>query len=161
MSTQPRQHHYIFGHVAMRSLTQSDPAQMLAVLASPRAQEFLESLWGRVGEDLPEGDRVDAAGLGVVMEALDDGGPVAIVTLPEPAGMTEAHMIAVAGTSSGCRFITLEYTLSALDESATPQTVLCEWSDQAHLNFGEGPEPTRAAFLAAVKKLVAGKDDAG
>lgn len=135
---------------------------MLTVLASEHSADFLASLWGRVAEDLPEDEHLDGAGLCVHAATIPPGIPCAIVELPEPRGMTEAHFIAVVpvpgeGPGVGCRYITLEYTLDITADEPTPQTALCEWTEMGHLNFGGGPEPTLEAFVEAVGKMMAPK----
>jgi len=49
----------------------------------------------------------------------------------------------------------LEHGLNPL--TGDTYTVLCEWRDQKHLNYGRGPEVTVDAFGSAVSDLVTGK----
>ena len=48
------------------------------------------------------------------------------------------------------------FTLEKGDDPTTGEsrTVLCAWEGDSHLNYGDGPEPTPEAFIAAVTQLI-------
>ena len=70
----------------------------------------------------------------------------------------EAHMVGIILTgvpedaeseSKGSfRYFTLEHGVN-LDDSI--RTVFCEWDDEGHKNFGDGPLPTVEAFANAIE----------
>ena len=69
-----------------------------------------------------------------------------VIELPRPAALLEAYFVAVVfgGKTRETDYLTLE-------AAGAGETMLCGWTeDQQHLNFGEGPEPTRSAFIKAV-----------
>src|SRR5262245_29676550 len=130
----PRHHHYLFAHRALYACASEEPQKTIALLSSDDAQDFLEGLWAHVGEQLPAEDRLISAGLGSRIARLDEKHQVALVTLPEPQGTTEAHFVAIIFTppqrslfgrkKADVRYVTLERGMELSGES---RTVLCEW----------------------------------
>ncbi len=49
------------------------------------------------------------------------------------------------------RLVTLEKGFSLSNE---PRTVLAEWANDSHANYGDGPEPTLDAFVGARAEYV-------
>jgi hypothetical protein len=112
--------------------------------------EFLNSLWTRVGEDLPPEDRVGPEGI-EVKKHTSPSQEVVVVALPRPEHGAEAYFVAVVVEPSGStRYFTLEHSWN-LDDS--PRTVLCEWVGDQHFNLGTGPDPTEEEFVQAVSGL--------
>jgi len=114
----------------------------------------LDGFWDQVGQTLPEDERLPSAGLAVSDHHIDDS-DVLLVTFPAPVGPPEAHFAAIAlSTHDGrVRYITLERGLIPAD--GTRYTVLCEWTDEHHVNLGAGPEPEPDAFLSALRPILA------
>ncbi len=82
-----------------------------------------------------------------------------IVQFPEPKGPVEAYFVAIviredpeSGAKDWCRYITLE--LSAERSNAT---VLAEWRDGGHFNYGSGPPADPKAFKQAVISHIEGR----
>jgi hypothetical protein len=157
----PRHHHYLFAHRALYACACEEPQKTITLLSSDDAQDFLEGLWTHVGEQLPDEDRLTFEGLSSRVARLDEKHMVALVTMPEPQGTTEAHFVAIIFTppqrslfgrkKTDLRYITLERGMELSGES---RTVLCEWRDDSHLNYGNGPEATEVAFLEVVQGMV-------
>ena len=176
----PRDHHYIFAHHVLRSVAMEQRLKVLAVLASPQADEFLRMLWQeaytaaaasmqQVGQALPP--RLEAEVLRVTTGTAANH-PTAIVTLPPPLGITEAYMVGiVAGgvsieqpheewdESSELRYFTLERGVG--DDLSANRTVLCEWTGERHANYGDGPPPDPASFAAAIERLLSAGSASG
>ncbi len=82
-----------------------------------------------------------------------------VLTLPMPRQPTEAWFAAIVGSATDPAYF--RYFLweqgESLDEK--PLTVIAEWSDKGHLNYGNGPPFTgdlagdRAAFIARVMQI--------
>lgn len=159
MSAGPSQH-YVFVHRALPSVLFHDPSWLLAVLNGPDAQRLLGDLWSRAGERSPLEGRREPDGLGV--ETFLGGAHLfALITLPPPHAVAEAHLVAaVAGfvdadepsldALAWARLFTLEYGVDLTTE--VPCTFLCEWTpDGRHHNLGAGPPTDAAAFVQAVQ----------
>jgi hypothetical protein len=166
----PRLRHYEFAHFALRQVALSDPLAFLGNMASELRQEFLAAVLAMVDERF--GDAADAGEFTArdfrVLPTRVGRYPCAIVVMPPPGAVTEAHLIAlvmladlsdpdaVHGEIQG-RYFTLEQGIH-IDRST--RTVLCEWTaDGQHLNYGDCPEPTPAAFAAAIEPLVRAAPD--
>lgn len=154
-----RTQHYIFAHYALRSAVTANPIEAMAALAAPRGQAVLESIWNDLGAEVAKkrGVRpIPSAGLSAAVSDLA-GRPCALITLPPPQGNTEAHLLAIVLDNStpkpAIRYFTLERGFHVADNS--PRTVLCEWTDSKHVNYGDGPPPNPEAFLAAVRDRLA------
>ena len=148
----PRPHHYRFGHRALPSVLLSPRVDLRAIVDQGRVLAGLRSTWVSVGEELDAQDRLDDDGLNcAVVEVAGTQG--LLVTLPAPADATEAYFtlvlpLAPAGTR---RYFTLEFSWDVV--GARPSTVIGEWSDRGHLNWGGSPAPDPASFLTAVERL--------
>lgn len=133
----PRQHHYVFGHVALRQVATADPDRFLAVFEGPDGGEFVRDLWLDVGRSVPPDDRIPDFGLSVGLHEVA-GRTVVLVRCPEPEGTTECHLIAIVDVEGGLRYLTLEKGFS-LGDDPVERTVLCEWVGERHCNYGDGP----------------------
>ena len=163
-----RDHHYTFAHLFLRAAATERKLDLLAILASPQADDYLLDLWQSAyeflaheagGKGQPPPGRVDATGLSSAEGALIDGYPTALVRLPPPQGLTEAYFVALCGvgaeigtatrlwdTDAPLRFFMLELSLGG--------TMLCEWHDDTHSNFGGGPPADLVSFVAAVEQVM-------
>jgi hypothetical protein len=155
----PRAHHYVMAHVALRQIGLSDPLRYLAILGSEEASGFLEHIFSMVSDDVTDQEAdFCAEDIKVHCQRVGDY-PCAVIEMPEPKSITETFftglvMLKQVGTdfSDGekipARYFTLE---KGYDESGVSRTVFCEWSDEAHSNYGEGPEPTLVGFCEAIE----------
>lgn len=150
--SKPRQHHYVFAHRVLPGMALSQPARFISELRGG-GDAFLRSVWDRVAEDVPTSLRLTADGL--AFEIIDsDEGTIAVVVLPEASGEAEAHFVAlvVHHQPEKARFFTLESAFSPVTQSR--YNVLGEWTEDSHLNFGEGPSADQEAFVHAVMERV-------
>jgi hypothetical protein len=156
----PRAHHYYFAHAALRNLAMEAPDQVVLALCSGDGEVFLRRVWDEVAREFASAGHeepvVGAEGLETV-SARVAGRPCALVTLPPPVATTEAHFVAIvlnheideplkspAGDQPQVYYFTLEKGF-ALD--GRPRTVFCEWSGEAHHNYGDGPAAEGRLFL--------------
>jgi hypothetical protein len=161
--TRARPVHYSFVHHALRSVALSDPLFYLGVLASPDALKFLGHLLQQVVQHMglttpPPDFNLDDL---TVHPVRVGGFPCAIVELPRPIAQTEAFFSAAVlltpldtqpmPEKPAVRYFTLE---QSFDLDGTPFAMMCEWTDTAHMNFGGGPPPRLAAFVAAIEHLI-------
>ncbi|MCG6154860.1 hypothetical protein [Rubinisphaera margarita] len=150
---------YVFAHYALRSFALSEPLQVLGMLASPQAARFLDLIIGTVTKQCGSPPSFTSADITVHPLRIGDHA-TSIVELPGVQEPAEAYFVAVVLPISAipseesdevadgeARYFTLEKTLS-LGESAkdAPPTVFCEWNQDAHTNYGEGPAPTLKGF---------------
>lgn len=87
---------------------------------------------------------------------LDDTRHGVLIQLPEPKNTNEAYFAAIVITKSSenfdeFRYFTLEYSKGF---DGFLRTVLCEWKDGTHFNYGDGPPPQSAAFIESLKRLL-------
>ena len=102
---------------------------------------------GALGEQLDESERLDPAGLTASLHTIPNG-RVVLIRLPPAEHTTEVHLAAITLVrDKDPRLFVLEHSWT-LDNQ--PSTVLGEWTERGHINFGSGPKPAEAAFLAAV-----------
>lgn len=165
---QPRAQHYIFAHRFLPALTFQMGVTTVLILANPEKSDlFLHKLWNDVAEknEIPLDEQITPDPLNATVERVGDK-LIAIVQLPPPQAVTEAHFVAIVSDlppepgdddapesiealrqqlrQTPLRYFSLENGYS-LDN--TPRTAFCEWTKEGHLNMGDGPKPTREAFL--------------
>jgi hypothetical protein len=140
-----------------------DPKQMLPLVSET---EPLLALWKWLAGELgsSSGMVVEPTGLTGEVFAVDDVGPMAVITFPAPACPPEAYFAAavclvdgdgVSGQKATVRYLTLERTVETPESAGTEPTVMGEWTAEGtHINYGAGPRPTRDAFIEAVRSLV-------
>ncbi|MES2946501.1 MAG: hypothetical protein V4772_26835 [Pseudomonadota bacterium] len=155
---EPRDHHYVFAHYTVREACAHDPLRFFAIVASPDQELFIAWLWKttekRVGKPLID---VDPSELKVITCRVKES-PAIILQMPSPVASAEAHLVAVlltdlqkpidTETKAAFRYFTLEHGVT-LDGST--RTVLCEWDESGHRNFGDGPLPTVEAFATVLE----------
>jgi hypothetical protein len=142
----------------------AQPGKVLAILSGPDGQRFLVDTWETAGKHCaPEGRR-DPDGLGLSISPTGTTGLVAVVRLPAPTQVPEAHFVAIFGRFATpgqpdpgqlkwVRIFTLELGTHPLTEA--PCTMLCEWTDAGdHKNYGEGPPPDEELFVEAALDLI-------
>jgi hypothetical protein len=159
--------HYLLAHVILRQIALSNPLQYLALMASPRAAEFLKDIHADVVEDCRRnGETVDFSPDELKIHCVRLGDfPCAVIEMPPPAATPEAYFTALVVYISTAddlsadpqpvpaRYFTLEKGMSfGNSQMVTPRTVLCEWTSTAHSNFGDGPEPTLEAFMKSLPR---------
>lgn len=149
---------YVLAHLALRHLALGNPLQFLGVLASPDAKDFIQSVIDDVVEKSQCPATFDAASVNAHPTRIHSF-PCAILEFPPPEKMAEAFMVALVvfldlneGEPSDlesveARYFTLEKGFTSTNE---PRTVLCEWTEESHLNYGDGPAPTVEEFIAAL-----------
>lgn len=152
--------HYVFAHRALPSVTFQDPTRMLAVLCGPDATRLLHDLWEQAGSHCsPEGKRTPE-GLSVEAGRAGSDSIVAVIRLPSPGDIGEAHFVALVAKLASpdapsldklayTRCFTLERGVDFRTDQ--PCTFLCEWAeDGKHVNHGVGPAISEDAFVQAI-----------
>ncbi|MBZ0119481.1 MAG: hypothetical protein K8H88_21000 [Sandaracinaceae bacterium] len=152
----PRDHHYAFAHMALPSVVFGlGPRVDLERMAAERA--FFTDLWTEAGRAMG-GELLPAEGLSA--QYVRDGElDAVIVTMPQARFPVEAIMTAIVRRTTRrmlvfsrreLRYLTLEVGVTLTGDQAG-RTVLGEWTQEpSHLNFGDGPPPTREDFVTAV-----------
>lgn len=161
-----RCHHYVFAHVALRSVAFDHPLGFLGMLASPEPHRLLSDLMQSVSEHCREMEpQPDFHVDDIAVHTVRIGKyPCAAIEMPRPRAMTEAFFVAAVllvdpalgmpdPSEVTLRYFTLEKGMS---HDGSPRTVLCEWTrDGTHANYGDGPAPRLESFTAAVQDLLA------
>ncbi len=147
---QPRNHHYIFAHVAMRNMFLTEPQRFISALKK-QGRSFLEAVWDRVGDDLPKEEVLPHEQISLDLRNSPDS-TLAIIALPPAEIIAEAILVGCylpkkTNSKGQPRFFTLEF---GFRDDGTHRTVFCEWNSGSHLNFGDGPEATTEAFSEAI-----------
>lgn len=158
---QPRAHHYTFAHLAVRAVALDDPLRFFALVASEDRRKVVEWLWDLVCKNTEGAEKPDFGADDIALTTCRVADlPTMVFAMPEPRAVTEAHFVAIVLTGDGgeggngtARYFTLECG-DTLEGGA--RTVLCEWTQEAHANFGDGPPAELAPFLAAVEAKLRG-----
>lgn len=159
--SEPRDHHYFFAHYTVREVCAHDPMEFFAIIASPEQERFVAWLWQttekRIGRPITD---VEPSQMTITTCRVKES-PAVILKMPSPVAASEAHLVGVLLTGlqqaaeseaePGFRYFTLEHGVK-LDR--TTRTVLCEWDEAGHKNFGDGPPPTVEAFASAIEGLI-------
>lgn len=153
---EPRRQHYEFVHVVLRAIAFRTGAYLLVMADSGRLAEQLRGTWDKVGEDLPEQERIPATGLAA---GLYTYGPIraAVIALPHARHVGEAYLVAyvliedpVFGAGDP-EFFVLEHDVLPDGE---PGTRVTRWTrDGRHLDLGPGPLPEIGAFLETISRV--------
>src|SRR5262245_23103137 len=85
--------HYVLAHYALRQFALSDPESFLAIMASPRAREFLQSVIDDACKSASLKPAFSAEDLFVHLTCVGPY-PCAIVEFPPPQKMTEVYFTA-------------------------------------------------------------------
>lgn len=152
--------HYVFAHYALRQIALAEPMPFLEIAASPDADKFIAALLQQVVKQCGREAGFDAAEIKVYPTRVNNY-PCAVIEMPEPQVAAEAWLVGVVVPVDfsvkvpadldldqiTAQYYTLEKGVSLTGE---PRTVLAGWDDQRHNNYGDGPEPTVEAFVAAL-----------
>lgn len=153
---------YALAHYALRFIALGDPLRFLALAASPDAPQFIAAVMKDVAEKCGRTPSFRPHDVKIHPTRVGDF-PCAVIEFPEPKEIAEAHFVAlvVAVDTSGDlpdpeqvkgRYFTLEKSITF---GAGTRTVLAEWSEDTHSNYGDGPPAEVAEFVAALTKLMA------
>lgn len=155
---EPRAHHYAFAHRFLASVALDDPRQSYRYFCSPAGAAPLRQMWDFVGSHMESAaDVLPAGGLRLSWHALDGQRKLAVVCLPEPRAMTEAYFVGIVFERHGeqdwrcASYYTLELSFDFAEQRAT--AMLCGWTKESHLNFGQRVLPDEEAFVRAIKEL--------
>lgn len=157
----PRQDHYWFAHRVVRDICKQNPSRFFMRM-NEETRFILLNLMIDSTEDITGEPAKNflSEDLDVITRQIADC-PSVIITMPEPLAVTEAYMVAVVFTKEegdetqdeSFRYFTLELSQSF---DGDLRTVFCEWTDDAHLNFGKGPLANVDAFSQAIENKIKG-----
>lgn len=149
-----RLHHYLFAHRVLPQYAFLPGVDIFQVLEEQK-ENILKQLWALAAKYVDLDECLPFAGFKIYfVKSTPFMG--AIIVLPEPKKITEAHMVLFvrrickkrAGKKpSKCRYFTLEYGKNDKD------TVLGEWTGRQHMNYGTGPDPKIRNFWEAAVNL--------
>ena len=160
----PRDLHYYFAHHFLRDKVASNPRRTLDDLSREKGSNYLRIHWAMIelsAENLSEEDKLISTD---VIECfpieIDDECSGVVVQLPPPERMTEAYYIGIIVWNPECysssgqtkdsyRYFTLELSR----DGRTKRTVMGEWEDERHSNYGKGPVPNIDDFVQAMLRL--------
>ncbi|WP_431686596.1 hypothetical protein [Hahella sp. NBU794] len=158
----PRPHHYMFAHIAMRKFCESDPLQLFALIPTEERSHLVDFLWSKVCENCDAEGKADFDPGDIEFATLRvKEYPTILMKMPEAKAVAEAMLVAIVLTAGPdmnvengkppFRYFTLEHGVST---EGGLRTVMCEWRGDSHANMGDGPEPEASAFLQRVESLV-------
>jgi hypothetical protein len=151
--------HYELAHYAIRQTALADPLLFLAIMASPESRRFIDEIFNSVCELFQQVPAFTSAEIKVYPGRVK-GFPCAIIEMPTPTKSPEAYftgLVALVDLDAGipeerknvaARYFTLE---KGVLPDGNPRTVLGEWHESMHGNFGTGPAPTVEAFARAIE----------
>jgi len=137
-----RMQHYKFAHLVLKDMFFNNSDNVITNILTPK--DAIKEFWYDVGkyycEQFEIAEELDGSSLKVTAKETENTLFI-VVSLPEPKEVPEAYfvgMIIPHDRKEKSSYITLE--------KGEIGSVLCEWTKDVHLNFGEGPEPTLANF---------------
>lgn len=154
----PRDQHYMFAHVALPQIVLGfDPGKVdLAELAADH--HYFRQMWDDLAQFV-EAEPLSNEGLELAHRRADEL-EVLVVTLPRAEIPSEAIMVAIVRRpvrrwlvlrGHELRYFTLELGVKYAGLApAGSRTVLCEWNEDGHSNYGDGPPAGVDEFAAAV-----------
>ena len=156
-------HHYVLGHIALRKICKDNPLDFFSIMGSSQREDFLNDVWKQVRKNCdPEGAATfDIADVEITACRIKNF-PAIVITMPPPSETAEAFFVAIIlkidpqveelPKQPDFAYLTLE---KGINMDGTERSVLCGWTtDDSHMNYGDGPEPTQEAFVAAVEKMI-------
>jgi len=149
--------HYYFAHRFLPELAARNARELVDDLSHEQAAEFLGKLWLLCarGFESERHSKIPSTGLKSVPVRIDDAHFGAVVQLPKPKRMAEAHFVAIIindnQTADEHRFFTLEF---GLDVDGSKRTVLGQWANDTHYNFGDGPAPQVDLFVKSLERFM-------
>lgn len=155
--------HYAVAHYTLRFMALNDAASYLYTMGTKDSSDLLEAAIEAACKQLNLTADFTAQEMKVHPIRVA-GHPCAVVEMPLPPEVADAYFTALIASwppvpppeepAFAPRYFTLEKG-SNLD--GTPRTVLGEWTKSDHHNYGDGPEPTVAAFARSLDQLIARK----
>ena len=154
-------HQYAFAHWTVRDYLFEHTSQFFELLHSSEQPNFLAWLWfatdERTGTQITNFDAIPTSA-----EVCSLGGRLGVlIELPEPSAIGEAYFVLAVAPSSAItgelspesvpRYFLLE---AGSHQDGVPRTVLCEWTQEAHVNYGDGPAASIESFVLSVEKLL-------
>lgn len=156
----PRQHHYMFAHVALKMMCFENPVRFFAIMASEDSRNFVNFIWQLVDDQCKEKTDLKPEDIQFYPMRIDNY-PAVLFVMHPPIAVTEAYMIAIvlrhdltaeiSPENAEIAYYTLEYGVR-LD--STPRTVLCAWDRQSHINYGDGPEADMGSFVEKIREIL-------
>ncbi len=143
---QSRIQHYKFAHKVLKDAFFEDRVSLVETILN--SEDDLRGLWYAVGKYYAEHyegiEELDGSDLSIVVKEFEDKFFI-MIQMPIPIESPEAYFVGLViplKNINEARYITLEYG----EEDNFKYTVLCEWTEDTHLNLGEGCEPTMVHF---------------
>jgi len=153
--TGPRFHHYLFAHRILPHFAFLEGVDIFQTLENEK-EKCLRQLWNLASEEVDKAACLPFSGFKIYfVKTLPHVG--AVIVLPEPKNMSEAHMVLfvkqVEEKYTGTlppkyRYFTLEY---GKDSS---NTILCELSGGQYVIYGAGPSVDIRKFWAAALGII-------
>ena len=162
----PRKQHYVFAHLAFRSLVELSPMHVLmTLLLKDAGPKLMGEVWEEVGTQCTPREVVAPEGLDYEIHELSNKRPVILIERPRASGVREAHFTAAVITPPRRRFFlfkqsasTRYFTLEIGDaKQGEFDTVLGEWRGEDHFNYSDSPAVDKRAFLKAVVRVLRGE----
>jgi hypothetical protein len=154
-------HHYALAHHFLRQHCFMDPARFFDLMYSPERDGFMAHVWNEVCAICdPHGPAPFGLADVIITSCYINDIHAIIVAMPPPGKTGEAHFVGITlalhlDENDGPEKIKVTYL--TLEKGLRPgKTVLCEWRDDEHANYGEGPPPTQEAFMAAMGEMIGG-----
>jgi hypothetical protein len=153
----------VLAHVALRKFCEQNPGAFFGVMGSPKRDEFLQELWGKVRahcdpKGAPTFDIKDVT----ITTCRVRNFPTIIVTMPPPVEVAEAWFVGIvlkidldaqsAPEKPEFVYLTLE---KGANFDGIDRTILCAWdAEGAHVNYGNGPPPNERDFAGAIDLML-------
>lgn len=147
--------HYYFAHRFLPQLAARDALELVNDLCHELSSELLAKLWllGASGHESKRRTKIPSNGLKSIPVRINTDYYGVVVQLPKPKRMAEAYFVAIVINDNDDEhlFFTLEYGLNI---NGSKRTVLGQWENETHHNFGDGPAPQIDLFVKSLRKLL-------
>lgn len=150
------QHQYLKYILTGQFLRETD--QTFQIIESLEGLNTLRQVWSKIGQDLPEKDRIPATGFAIWKRVLSTGQTASLViTLPSPAIRGDVWFIGAFQTVEHIpRVFCLEQGESP--EDGSPMAMLAEIQSDGRANWGSIDDVTLDGFIRTVDNIMKNLD---
>ena len=142
---------YLFAHKVVPEIFFSCPEDFMKDMRDI-GKDILRERWELLGSLPWEEIGIDSVS--------NDSYDLVVFQLPLPMNVTEAYFTVCLVQKKKkaanlkrrlARYFTLEF---GHHMDGSQRTVLCEWTKERHINYGDGPEPDKQQFITTILKVI-------
>jgi hypothetical protein len=143
-ANEPRAHHYVMAHIALKQIAEQDPHYFFGVLGSDKKFQLIRHLLDQVEASHPEeAPFLSEHGFNVFPSRIGIH-PLVMVEMPAPERASECFYIGVVANIDllqpdldEANPETAYFTLELGENGSHSSAFFCQWEGEQHLNLGE------------------------